>query len=396
MTVNHTKQFGGVSIFVVVFACLAVTIVTVSFVSLMIRGQQQATNTDLSNSAYDSALAGVEDAKRLAIVYKGCKDAGTLGNPGPCLNANNAVTAQECNTVQTGLGIGTDEEVAIQSSTGDVSSQALDQAYTCVKLLYATPDVRREVRADATQLVELRGVSAYTTVRLSWHTREGSGGAAMVAPTPATTGLPQKSGWPTGTPSVLRAQVVQTRSGGFTLADFNNTTDTTSNSNTVFLRPVVVTTGSRPTITLPGAVDPSIATMTAGSLSPKGPQSVACGTATYDSGDYACSVNITLPTPRGGGARDNAYLVLSSFYNAADFKVELLNNGTAVNFDGVQPAVDSTGRANDLFRRISARIEFGSDNFEYPSAALDLNDSLCKAFTVTDDPDDFTSGGCDL
>ena len=52
-------------------------------------------------------------------------------------------------------------------------------------------------------------------------------------------------------------------------------------------------------------------------------------------------------------------------------------------FDGVQPAVDSTGRASNLFRRVEARLQIG-DDFAYPDNAIELLNSLCKDFSVTD------------
>jgi hypothetical protein len=74
---------------------------------------------------------------------------------------------------------------------------------------------------------------------------------------------------------------------------------------------------------------------------------------------------------------------LSALYNGAHYQVELLKAGTPVLFDHVQPEVDSTGRANDMFRRVKSRIEFKSD-FTYPEAAIDIEGDLCKNFIVTD------------
>jgi hypothetical protein len=58
-----------------------------------------------------------------------------------------------------------------------------------------------------------------------------------------------------------------------------------------------------------------------------------------------------------------------------------------INFVGVQARVDSTGRANDLFRRVESRIEMTDINFPLPEFALQLsgegNNDIEKNFWVT-------------
>jgi hypothetical protein len=106
------------------------------------------------------------------------------------------------------------------------------------------------------------------------------------------------------------------------------------------------------------------------------------------SGGYACSMSLQLPTPVGGGDASIAYLRLSSFYVGTHFRVSL----GGVQFRGVQPVVDSTGRANDVFRRVQSRVDLYDTSFPYPDAAVDSAGDFCKDFGVTDD--DYIPGSC--
>lgn len=398
---KYRYQRGGVSIFLVLFACLLVTLVTVGFITVMIKNQQQVTDSSLADSAYDSAIAGVEDAKRVAIIYRQCKTGELAVTTPQCVAALSAVDSKQCNTTQAGLQMGgSPDEVPIKNSEGDTESAALQQAYTCVKMDYYTDDVVKSIGDGATQLIYLRPVDdpanpndgyAFNKVKISWFTKGDSNATGRVNPRLATNyNLPVKTAWDVNpanglTPPILRIQYIQTASS-FTMNDFNDSTSG-SNTNTAFLYPTTIGNGADNQVNFT-ATDPRPNTI------PKGPVQVKCESGLFDTiGTYACSATIYVPAAKGG-TKNNAFLLVSSVYHDTSYRVQMYRDNDIVQFDGVQPAVDSTGRANDLFRRVDARVDFYNGNFNYPSAAVDLSSSLCKAFAVTDDVNDYNNGGC--
>jgi Tfp pilus assembly protein PilX len=381
MKMNHKfiqDQRGGVSIFLVIFSALLVTIVTVSFVGLMIRSQQQASNADLSNSAYDAALAGVEDAKRLLLIYRDCQRTGDTTSP-QCQKAVPAINdaTRPCNTVKKGLyGTADTDEVLIQrQQSGDNVSAELDRAYTCVKIGYLSPDIQGTLSDGQTKLVPLETSGPYDKIKISWFKRKSTSSNPLGTVPTSTTDtflFPAKTSaeWPDTAAPVLRSQFVQTGSS-FSSSSFDPTVDSTSNTNTVFLYPQRYDNPLTRSDSL---------SFFGNDTTPKSPTGVICSAYDYAQGSYACEATITVPPVVGGGARAASFLILEPLYNAADYKIELLDtSGNAVQV--VAPVVDSTGRANDLFRRVSARIDFASD---YPIAEMSLQGNLCKNFAVTD------------
>jgi len=381
-TKQREKQQGAVSLFVVIFAALLMTIVTVGFVQIMLRDQQQATTSDLSQSAYDSALAGVEDAKRLLLLDQACRN-----NAAPstvnCANIANALTPPpgqsetDCNTlVQAGIVGESNGETIIQQSSGD-NADKLDQAYTCVKIAINTDDYRSSLEADGSGVVPISGAGAFDTVELSWFSRDDvsdstSNPAIGFPATGANVSLPPiGTRWQENHPALMRVQVMQMGTN-FTLNDFNDSqSGNRSNTNTLFLYP------SQTGLT---EKDFALDARRSGNAIP---QQIRCN-ASFVDGEYACTAVLRLPNPINGGSSDrNAYLRLTALYNNAHYRVRLMNGNQYVQFNRVQPIVDSTGRANDVFRRVQARVELKGD-FTHPEAALDMQGNLCKNFTVTD------------
>jgi Tfp pilus assembly protein PilX len=381
---RREKQVGAVSLFVVIFAALLMTIVTVSFVQLMVKEQQQATSNDLSQSAYDSAQSGVEDAKRLLVLDQACRNNTAPGTVN-CTAIESSLTAvagqseTSCDTLsKAGLVGETDNETVIQQSESDANSASLNQAYTCVKIAVNTDDYKGTLSVNGSGIVPIRGVSQFDSVEVSWFSKDDissstndptigfpSVGANVNLP-------PMGDKWQFNYPSLMRTQLMQ-MGGSFKLSDFDDSqAGNKSDANTLFLYPSAT-----------GLANEDFA-LDARRSPTSTPHQVKCNTS-FVAGEYACQTTIKLPSPIDGNITDrNAYLRLTSLYNGAHYRIRLKNGGNYVQFNQVQPLVDSTGRANDTFRRIQARIELTGD-FTYPEAAIDMQGNLCKNFTITDD-----------
>jgi hypothetical protein len=365
---NNISQQGAVSLFIVVFTALLMMIITISFVQMMTTDQRQATYSDLSQSAYDSAQAGIEDAKRALLIEQDCRGKDTQ----QCRDVQAAIGAQECNTLSAIFGNPTDPETMIQQSTGD---KKLDQAYTCVKILSDTPDYLGTLDpAMSPVLVPLRGTDSISKVVVSWGIN--TDGGAVDLPPAGSKSLPAVgASWPENRPALLRTQLIDGK-GNFRLSDFDNR----GSSTTLFLYPSLAGTTS------------SSFVLDTRRTTPLGnePQLVRCSPGATG-GAYICQATLDFTSAISAGSQ-TAFLSLSAFYNATDFKVELFrgNGGQQVTFDGVQPEIDSTGRANDLFRRVVSRVEVGG-NFNYPQAGLEVTGRLCKNFSVTTEESDYSN-----
>lgn len=361
---DKTMQRGAVSLFIVIFTALLVTTITISFMQLMVKDQKQAMNSDLSESAYDSAVAGVEDAKRALLMQQDC-----IGQSSQkCSDIRTAMDSGECTTLSTIFGSGAPSgEMTIMQSEGD---RRLEQAYTCVKVIQDTTDYVGSIDSSTSAtLVPLRGKSAFNKIIISWGLSRSGGTVAL---TTGSRELPEvdASTWPESRPALLRTQLIN---GGnvFKLSNF----DATGFSNTLFMYPS--TTGTQNSeFALDGR---------RGAIGGE-PQLIACDSV-VSSGAYACSVSIDI-NPSVVAGSQTAFLNLMALYNRTDFKIELRDGDTPVLFSGVQPEVDSTGRANDLFRRVVSRVEL-NNTFNYPVAELESRNNICKYFSVTTEPNDY-------
>lgn len=158
--INKSLSKKGVaSLYVVIFATILFGVITLSFIRIILSESQQTGNDDLSQSAYDAAMAGVEDAK--LAVNKWYK----TGMSDPYLFSD------DCNRgIRSMLYTGGTEEVKIQEGSSSDSSNGTEQAYTCVILKNVVGDYRSTLTPDTqTKVVPLaiKGADSTSTTSLS-------------------------------------------------------------------------------------------------------------------------------------------------------------------------------------------------------------------------------------
>lgn len=388
MIIKNTNQRGAVSLFIVVFSALLITIVTIGFVGIMVKDQQQASTTDLSQSAYDSAQSGVEDAKRAILRYQSiCASGGDCVAAAKEIDSSDPNSALKCNQAITKTLAGVvmaNNEVKVQTQAGNSNESALDQAYTCVKINLNTDDYVGVLAQDASKVIPLVSTKPFDRIKIEWFSIKDIAGNTTTVDVPSFgAGVPLlgQSSWTSATtpnrPSIMRAQLIQFAASGFSLSDFDDTgSNLKASNNTLFLYPTDV-------------VAPTKDFKADARKTTKVIPQISCNN-DLTAAIYSCSATIMLPQPVA--ANDHVeYLNLTSLYKKSNYRVTLLNGAQLVQFNAVQPSIDSTGRTNNLFRRVQSRVELVDSNFPYPEAELDLTGSLCKNFIITDKVSDYTA-----
>lgn len=378
----RTKEQGATALIIVMFSVLMFITITVSFMKIMAQEQMRTNDNELSQGAYDSALAGVEDGKRvLAMCQAGVVAACNL------LDAETPI----CNIVsEAGLAVADNNEVYLKTTAG-ANGRDFEQAYTCVKIRRDTDDYRGSLAKDGSTVVPLTVASdqSFDQVHIYWFAKDLSNPSKLPTPqnavSPIFSSVSDWNGLSTTKPPVLRVQLMQFSSNGFKPEDF----DSNGNAHTLYLYPTRNPAGfSTTSFSLDGR--------RAGTLAPV---LTRCNT-TYSFNGYACQMTIALPDAvdmAGDKTKRRAYLRLMSIYNETEFRVVLeKSSGEIVKFHGVQPSIDSTGRAADVFRRVEAKVEFVDPNegLLYPRATVDITNNFCKSFVIGIVPADYSAGTC--
>ena len=397
LSYNSTKQ-GVASLYVVILATILFGVITLSFIRIILSEKDQTSNDDLSQSAYDAALAGVEDAKIAVNKYYKC-----LSNPNydnTCAtylaNSGDSIFNGDCTSANGSFKLKNllypnlidESEVKIQES----NSNSSDQAYTCVIIKNKVADYRSTLTSDTRTRVVPIGIGATSlsevkSIEFRWYS-EINGTVFSENVDPSNTkyhggkfGNKQNA----TTPPVISLTLIKT-DASFNLKEFNNSTS--ANYSTMVLLPSTGSDGTTNTIARDDILRAGNSNKTDadGNVDVNSPFIIKC-----EHAEFACTVNLdTSGDPSFFQSGGNAMLVISMPYGdiVTDFAVTLKKaDGTSIDFENVQISVDATGRANQLVRRVESRLDPADIFFPYPEYEVTLNggdeDSLRKYFWIT-------------
>lgn len=381
MSINANKQAGFVSLFTVIFFMLLITVITVGFLRIMGLEQQQALDNDLSASAVAAAESGIEDGKRAILAYNTTTD-NTLKTA-----LSNSFTSTNCDaltgsaTVRTALGL---------TAGGNVIGNAqLNQYYTCLNVRLNSPNYLGNQSAGSSDYIPLQATDPnFNRVKVSWHLLSQTAGAdgdglpadfatnRVLFPLVNVTGAPTESWTSKGLPAYLRVQIygypnntpitrasIEARTHTLLLIPARNSAAGAINENT----PISFVTN-----------DPR-----GFNAAKNAYQLIACRTnPSSNIGSYACAATLELD-PAFLGATNTYFLRVTPFYGQSHFSLALQNNGTAVDFNAVQPIIDATGRSADVYRRLQARVRINPPR-NLPEYVAESATTICKNLEVSD------------
>ena len=412
-----TKK-GMASLYLVAFTTLLLGVLTMSFVRVMVTESKESSNSDLSQSAYDSALAGIEDAKTAIIMYNAC-----LGDSSRSFGGLSCTTIKQrmekmgfeegsCDIVSAILNRSGGSYVGeVEIKDNESQPNELSQAYTCVTIANDFADYRSLLNESVSaRTIPIRVTNDdfddIVAFELQWYSTEmddshagGPVGFMQNSSEVVYTGLNTSDIIPfagrsvaTDSLPIVSFELFQTDKDGFRMheLDLNNETNTGTDHASIVLYPDnKIENGENGTFIgaselLTSSNKDSQVALRKGNSSIT-PKLVSCQ---YNSG-FRCRATIELPATyknntvkytKNTRAEETFMIRVGLPYSTprTDFSVRACKNVKNNHCDdyavwtGSQFVVDSTGRASTLYRRVTARIDVVNTSFIYPNYAAQV------------------------
>lgn len=345
------NQQGMVSILVTMVLMIVLSLIVLGFAQISRRNQRETLDQQLSTQAFYAAESGVNDATQL--INNALSTGATLYAKTTCAAPSDPAAA------------------AFYSNLPSSTISAAGVSYSCLMVNPTPPSLDSSdvgTNPIVWPLTTTTGAN-FSTITLKWETKTGDSTPLGGCPTSMTKELPTSANWTSSGCGygVLRFDLVPT--AGSTLTE-NSLSAATM---TAFVVP------------LQSGGTPSVNFAAGGSNT----NDVIGGSCT----NSACTLTISFPTP----ASSQYFVRVSSLYR--DVSLDLTGTDTTgkqVNFSGAQIAIDATGKAQDVLRRIEVRVSTasqdtsGTDTKTVPTSqstlpyyVLGSGTSICKEFATT-------------
>jgi hypothetical protein len=371
---SHKSQAGLVSIIVTLIVMLVLSLIVIGFANFTRRDQRQTLDRQLNTQALYAAETGINDAIE---ILSDVNNRNALGGANPYTGCNDFITAVS----------------GLPPTINPIIDADSNVKYTCLlvdiepkKLVYTNVS---QYTAKVVPIQSGGGVNI-ASIKIAWQNTANSEGmcnrdaGASIDDRGANPPLIPYTDWEYGSPGtcpngMLRIDMV---CGADPCVNSRNLLTQTNMTAFVFPR----TTGGG------GALDYKPLT------SPVPNNKVVRVNGKCDRGLTPgipmCSITIT---PRGIFANSVAayYLRIQSLYRNSNIEITAQNlAGDDLELHGVQAVIDSTGKAQDVLKRIQVRQPLFVSSSDVPTAAINVGSTLCKLLTVI--PDETAPDICGL
>lgn len=318
-------QKGFISIFSVLIIMAVLTLITVGFAALSQRAQRRTLDTQLSMQAYYAAESGVNDASAY-------------------LRSHPTYTKESC------------EDDGVFGHQVD-SANGIE--YTCILVTRPT-SLRYSNATETIGVLRFEDNREINEITFSWDSPSRGEIASSVDI------FPDRTSWG-GKVSPVRVDLVPLAGNGAAL----DRVSLVANTYTFYLYP-----------TVNSGVTATEFTVSAGPGEAGRILNTRC--ADDDSAEFRCMATIQLSGPSPG--RTSYGIRTTTLYGGVDSDVQPGYDGQGGELIEGQVDVDVTGRANDVYRRISVRVPLdgiGNPNWGLRDAfGLWTGDSICKRYFV--------------
>lgn len=352
---NLQNQNGMVSFLVVMFISVLLVLITASFARVMTRELRQSTDSELSSKAYYAAESAVEDS--LLDIRR------NLNDPSKSLSDLNE---DDCNP---------EEYTQFDSPVG----------YSCRLVTVEPNELIGELEPDNSRQFNLESMNN-NKIKLEWHLQgqdyhNNTSSSFNIPfwnnnPNPNHPNSFAASDWPDETPPIMRLEIISHPENN----SFNNND---IKQKVLFMRPQ--NSSIKNSSVAYNSISPG-----SGST-----RNVRC-VREVNNGNYACEITVV------GVSRQDSHIVrIKPFYTGTNYRLKALNNNNEVGIPNNIIVIDATGYANDVFRRVQARVPLYSVDTFGQDYVLLSDDRICKRMRISrppvvSQPEADTNTGCNI